>query len=68
MDSDLVSPTSYLSTRYDLQRILTKRVYSFNSTAEREIVSDSMEELCYIALVFLEQEITTTTASELIDD
>ena len=68
MDSDLVSPTSYLSTRYDLQQILTKRVYSFNSTAEREIVSDSMEELCYIALVFLEQEITTTTASELIDD
>ena len=48
MDSDLVSPTSYLSTRYDLQQILTKRVYSFNSTAEREIVSDSMEELCYI--------------------
>ena len=68
MDSDLVSPTSYLSTRYDLQQILTKRVYSFNSTAEREIVSDSMEELCYIDLVFLEQEITTTTASELIDN
>ena len=68
MDSDLVSPTSYLSTRYDLQRILTKRVYSFNSTAEREIVSDSMEELCYIVWVFLEQEITTTTASELIDN
>ena len=68
MDSDLVSPTSYLSTRYDLQQILTKRVYSFNSTAEREIVSDSMEELCYSARVFLEQEITTTTASELIDD
>ena len=68
MDSDLVSPTSYLSTRYDLQRILTKRVYSFNSTAEREIVSDSMEELCYIDLVFLEQEIITTTASELIDN
>ena len=68
MDSDLVSPTSYLSTRYDLQQILTKRVYSFNSTAEREIVSDSMEELCYIDLVFLEQEIITTTASELIDN
>ena len=68
MDSDLVSPTSYLSTRYDLQQILTKRVYSFNSTAEREIVSDSMEELCYIDRVFLEQEITTTTASELIDN
>ena len=52
---------------------------SFTTTVEREIVRDGgrtgeplcrdiMEELCYIALVFLEQEITTTTASELIDD
>ena len=52
---------------------------SFTTTVKREIVRDRgrtgeplcrdiMEELCYIALVFLEQEITTTTASELIDD
>ncbi|CAF0777532.1 unnamed protein product [Rotaria sordida] len=46
-------------------RLLTERGYALTSTSEREIVRDIKEKLCYVALNFEQELITSSTSNNI---